>query len=178
MFFPSEIWRKWNSDGHEQNQELQECLELLAFLNKNVIGWWRAKIRNSNNADNYYRFLMILMITMFVVPCHTSKYWSWRGPQQHFRMRHNGGHMSKWGGTENFDPGGGHSNILCAHKFQESGILSFAGDQWQKLHEEFWGIGGKTWGTLTHIEIPSLEPIVAGSSLGNKHPIRNTHFKV
>jgi len=50
---------------------------------------------NSKNAYNYLRLLMMLTTTMFVVPQHTSKFWSWQGLQQHFRIRHNGGQMTE-----------------------------------------------------------------------------------
>ena len=154
--FPLEIWRKWNSDGHKQNQELQECLELLAFFfNTNVIGWWRAKIRSSNNADNYCRVLMIMMITLFVVPCHTSKYWSWRGPQQHFRMRHNGGHMSKWGGLRILILAGATATFCALINFRNPEFWVSLGANDKSCMRNLGGIGGKTWGTLTDIEIRS-----------------------
>ena len=122
------------------------------FLKKNANRWWRAKLRNFKNAYDYFRLLMMMimmrimmmtmmmmMMTIVVVPSLTSKFWSWWGPRQHFRMGQNGGHMSECLGQSEFWARWNYRSILCHHKLQECGILSLVGATATFSHEGSWG---------------------------------------
>jgi len=148
---------------NKQNQELPECLELLAF-------WTKMQLEDEEQKS--WTPIMLIITDVF--------WWFWwqqwslyhtilrnfdpgRGYSNIFASGTMGDKGANAWGTQNFEPGRGYSTILWDDKFHGCEILSFAGDQWQKVAWANWGhtiqnLGAhepKPGRTLTGIEILS-----------------------